>query len=91
MGLSLVSMYQANKAANAQDEAQKLARADAATTAATADQAFNKANQKKPNTASLYADNAKAGKNGASGTMLTGSQGVDPSALMLGKSTLLGG
>ena len=32
-----------------------------------------------------------AGKAGQSGTMLTGPQGVDPSSLLLGKSSLLGG
>jgi hypothetical protein len=33
----------------------------------------------------------QAGKGGASGTMLTGSQGIDPNLLSLGKNTLLGG
>ena len=32
-----------------------------------------------------------SGKAGASGTMLTGPGGIDPNALQLGKSTLLGG
>ena len=33
----------------------------------------------------------QSGKAGGSGTMLTGPSGVDPAALQLGKSTLLGG
>lgn len=55
-----------------------------------ANQATNQANQKKPNTAWILDAAAQAGKAGASGTMLTGPQGVDPSALTLGKNTLLG-
>lgn len=50
-----------------------------------------KANQKRADTNSLYSANQQAAKNGPSGTMLTGSNGIDPSALQLGKSTLLGG
>ncbi|MHB1368644.1 MAG: hypothetical protein ACYCW7_00355 [Pseudomonadaceae bacterium] len=58
--------------------------------AAQADQAFNRANQKRPDSGAILSATQQAGKAGASGTMLTGPQGVDPSALNLGKSTLLG-
>lgn len=51
---------------------------------------FNKANAKKPNVTALMDANAKAAKNGGSGTMLTGPQGT-ASTGTLGKSTLLGG
>ena len=74
-----------------QERAQGFAIADARDTAAKADQAYNKANQKKPDTDRLYAANSNAAKGGVSGTMLTGPGGVDPSSLMLGRSTLLGG
>jgi G3E family GTPase len=54
------------------------------------DENMNRALQKRPNTSRIVDEAAQAGKAGASGTMLTGSQGVDPSALQLGRSTLLG-
>ena len=56
-----------------------------------ADQDANRLNQKKPDTSAILAAASQAGKGGVAGTMLTGSQGVDPNALSLGKSTLLGG
>lgn len=55
-----------------------------------AEQDTNKLNAKRPNTAGILGAAQQAGKSGASGTMLTGPSGVDPSALQLGKSTLLG-
>lgn len=55
-----------------------------------ADQATNRANQKKPDTSAILDAATQAGKAGASGTMLTGPQGIDPNLLNLGKSTLLG-
>lgn len=55
-----------------------------------ADENMNRATQKRPNTARIVDEASQAGKAGASGTMLTGSQGVDPSTLTLGKNTLLG-
>ena len=66
------------------------AQANADRTAAQADQAFNQANQKKPDTSAILSAAQQAGKGGVSGTMLTGPSGVDPSSLTLGKSTLLG-
>jgi hypothetical protein len=55
-----------------------------------ADESMNKASQKRPNTSRIVDEAAQAGRAGASGTMLTGSQGVDPGSLQLGRSTLLG-
>jgi hypothetical protein len=52
--------------------------------------AQNKANQKTPDIAAILAKAAQASKSGVSGTMLTGTQGIDPSSLNLGKTTLLG-
>lgn len=55
-----------------------------------AEENINRASQKRPNTARIVDEAAQAGKAGASGTMLTGPQGVDPGTLSLGRSTLLG-
>lgn len=74
----------------AAEKASQQAQANAAKQEAQADQAFNQANQKKPDTSAILSAAQQAGKAGASGTMLTGPQGVDPNALNLGKNTLLG-
>lgn len=84
------SIYSGERSAGAQADAQKQAQANADKQAAQADQEFNRANQKKPDTAGMLSAAQQAGKGGASGTMLTGPQGVDPNSLTLGKSTLLG-
>jgi len=55
-----------------------------------ADEEANKYAQKRPDTSGILAAAQQAGKSGASGTMLTGPQGVSPDSLTLGKSTLLG-
>jgi hypothetical protein len=39
----------------------------------------------------MLSNNQAQAKGGESGTMLTGSAGVDPASLNLGKNTLLGG
>ncbi len=85
------TLYTSNQQAKGQQAAQNQATQNAAKTADLADQANNKANQKSPDSGALYSANAQAAKNGPSGTMLTGPSGVDPSALLLGKQTLLGG
>lgn len=72
-------------------KAQAQGREQAEDTAKAASQANNKANQKRANSSALLSSNQMAGKGGQSGTMLTGPGGVDPSALQLGKTTLLGG
>ena len=52
---------------------------------------INQANRQTPNVAGIMQSaRAGGGDSGASGTMLTGPTGVDPNALALGKSTLLG-
>lgn len=55
-----------------------------------ADEANNQANAKSPDMSGLMAANLAAGKQGASGTLLTGPGGIDPSQLTLGQSSLLG-
>lgn len=74
----------------AAQDAQYQAEQNANKQAAAADQAFNAANQQKPDVSGILAAQQQAGKQGASGTMLTGPTGIDPSTLTLGKNTLLG-
>lgn len=74
-----------------QKKAQEQGIKQAKDTAKAADEANNKANQKRANSSALLSSNEMAAKAGQSGTMLTGPAGVDPSALQLGKTTLLGG
>lgn len=83
-------IYSGERAASAQKDAQAQAKQQAEKQAQAADQALNQANQKKPDTSAILSAAQQSGKSGQSGTMLTGSQGVDPTSLTLGKSTLLG-
>ncbi|MBP9527146.1 MAG: hypothetical protein KBE71_02125 [Laribacter sp.] len=85
------SMYSGERSAKAQANAQKKAQANAERQAKAADEANNRANQKRADPGAALDAAAQAGKSGASGTMLTGPEGIDPSALTLGKNTLLGG
>jgi flagellar biosynthesis component FlhA len=87
-GSTAVGLYTANEQKQAQREAASEAKKAAATTEQQAQQANNKANQKAPDMEALL--KANTGKGGASGTMLTGPAGIDPTALALGKNTLLG-
>lgn len=84
------SVVQGREQASAQKKSAEKAQANAEKTAAAAEQANNRANQKSPNSMAILDAASQASKTGASGTMLTGPQGVDPNALTLGKSTLLG-
>lgn len=90
-GSTIASLWQGHKAASAQQDATDNATKAAKATADAATEATNKANQKAPDSAALLAANQQAGKGGAGGTLLTGSTGIDPSLLQLGKTTLLGG
>ena len=72
------------------ENASRQAQANADKQLAQADQETNRANQKRPDTSAILGAAQQAGKAGASGTMLTGPTGIDPSTLQLGKSTLLG-
>lgn len=56
----------------------------------TAEQSANKFNAKRPDSTAMLSQTEQAAKAGASGTMLTGPQGVDPTSLSLSKNTLLG-
>jgi hypothetical protein len=81
----------AKKALEAQQQANKMAQDAATRTADQADQANNRANAKTPDIGGMAAKNSLDAKGGQSGTMLTGPEGIDPNALLLGKKTLLGG
>jgi hypothetical protein len=85
------SIYSSERAASAQKSAASQAQANAQKQAQAADESINAANRKAPNTSAILSAAQQAGKGGASGTLLTGPSGVDPNALTLGKSTLLGG
>ena len=85
------SIYAGERAAGAQKEAQKQAVQQAQKQEVAAEQAFNKANAKKPDLERLLSQNDQAAQSGVGSTMLTGPAGVDPATLALGKSTLLGG
>lgn len=85
-----MSAVQGSDQADAAKKSMQQAQANADRTARQADEAFNQANQKKPDTGAILSAQQQAGKSGVSGTMLTGPAGVDPSSLTLGKSTLLG-
>lgn len=85
------SIYSGEKQAAAQEKAQGQAKEAALKQESMADQANNKANQKKPDISAIMSAAQQASKTGGSSTMLTGPGGIDPSALQLGKTSLLGG
>lgn len=85
------AVYSGEQAAGRAKDAAEKATTNAKKQAAQADEANNRANQKSPDTKAILDAVTQSGKGGAAGTMLTGPQGVDLSALQLGKNTLLGG
>ena len=85
------SIYEGERSAAAQDRAQRQALANSRAAAQSADEANNRANQKRPNANALLAAAQQAARGGVGGTLLTGPQGVNPGEMSLGKSTLLGG
>lgn len=88
IGAAPVMQYQqGQKALKLQKEAMDQAEQRARAAADKADQAYNKANAKTPDIAAMFGAN----KAGLSSTMLTGPTGIDTSALLLGRTTLLGG
>lgn len=84
------SVYSGEQNRRAQGAAQQQAKEAALKQEKAAEEANNRANQKGADTVGALSAAQQAGKAGASGTMLTGSSGVDPAALNLGKTTLLG-
>lgn len=84
------SYVSGKKAAKAQKASQQQAEAQARVTAQRAEQDFNRANQRQPNIASLFAGNRRGAGGGLGSTFLTGVSGVTNSSLPLGGATLLG-
>ena len=91
-GYSIASGEDAKKkqasALSKQEAAQKQAVSAAQGQRKQSEMAINQANRQTPNVAGIMESASAMG--GAGGTMLTGPTGVDPNALALGKSTLLG-
>lgn len=85
------SVYQGNQQKKMQKRASAQAEMNARKQEQTAEQQLNAQNQKRPNTSAMLDAASQNARGGASGTMLTGAQGVDPALLTLGKNTLLGG
>lgn len=73
-----------------QKKAQATASASALKQEKAGDEAMNRANQKRPDTTAIMAAAQTAAKTGGASTMLTGPQGIDPTSLQLGKTSLLG-
>lgn len=80
--------YNGHQQTKATERAGKQAQEAALNQEKLAEQANNKANQKRADPTALLA--SAMGKGGQGGTMLTGPNGIDPAALQLGKNTLLG-
>tara|TARA_Y100000401_G_scaffold2818_1_gene2031 strand:+ start:309 stop:629 length:321 start_codon:yes stop_codon:yes gene_type:complete len=55
------------------------------------EEAYNRANQQQVDVMNIQDAEKLKAKQGASGTLLTGNQGVNPEELNLGSNTLLGG
>lgn len=80
-------MQAQKKALSQQQAAQAAAAEQAQSQQRRSEMAINAANQKQPDMSAIQ---KAAASGGVAGTMLTGPSGVDPAALSLGKSTLLG-
>ena len=85
------SMYAGERADDMQHRSLRQSLANSRSAAQSADEANNRANQKRPNANAILAAAQQAAKGGMGGTLLTGPQGVNTGELSLGKSTLLGG
>lgn len=85
------SAYSADQSRKATNTATDAAKVNANKAASEQDRQVNAANAKAPDVNALLAAAQQQAKGGPASTMLTGSTGVDPSQLTLGKSTLLGG
>lgn len=85
-----VGVYAADRNRKATNQAADQAKKNALAQEKAADEANNRANRQSPDISAILAAAQRAGKNGVGGTMLTGAQGIDPNALKLGKTSLLG-
>lgn len=87
---SVTASNNAKDALSQQKDAQASALKSANTQQKAAEENINRQNSKSADVGAITAASEQAAKGGAAGTMLTGSQGVDPTGLALGKNTLLG-
>jgi len=94
LGYTIASGEDAKKkqaqALSRQESAQAQAVGAAERQRQTSEMAINQANRKKPDVSSIMQAAGESASGGAAGTMLTGPTGVNPNALSLGKTTLLG-
>ena len=94
LGYTIASGEDAKKkqaqALSRQESAQVQAVKAAESQRMTSEMAINQANRKKPDVSSIMQAAGESASGGAAGTMMTGPTGVNPNALSLGKSTLLG-
>ena len=93
-----VAIKQANDARNAQKaqlaeqrRQNNIANQRAEAEAQKSEEAYNRANQQQVDVMNIQDAEKLKAKQGASGTLLTGNQGVNPDELNLGSNTLLGG
>lgn len=73
-----------------QEQQMREAEARATSQQRRSEQEMARANAKKPDISAIMQAAQEASKAGAAGTMLTGPRGVDPNALQLGRTSLLG-
>lgn len=91
VGSTAYSAYSANQQKQQAKGVAYRAEQDARKQEKAMEQQLNATNQKRPNTRAMLDSATQSARAGQSGTMLTGPQGVDPNAMTLGRTTLLGG
>ena len=98
VGSTFVAVQSANnqrkvqeRALEDQRQANERAEQRAQQEASRAEQEYNRANRQNVDVESALDASELSAQQGASGTLLTGSMGVDPNQLNLGSNTLLGG
>ena len=95
VGVSAASAIQGkaaqDDAARQQKKAQQAATSKSISQQRQSEMVTNAANRRTPDINSIMSAASQASKTGPSATMLTGSSGVDPNSLALGRSSLLGG
>lgn len=79
------------RALRSQEQAQKESTAAAAAQQRRAEMEAKKANARKPDTASILANEQKSALQGPSATMLTGASGATRGGMKLGQTSMLGG
>lgn len=91
VGSTAYSAYSANQQKQQAKGVAYRAEQDAKKQEKAMEQQLNASMQKRPNARAAMDGAMQTARAGQSGTMLTGPQGVSPSNLTLGKTTLLGG